>query len=190
MNLQNESYVIRQKILKILGAELHVFDPNENVVLFTKLKAFKLKEDIRIYTNEDMTEEVMSIQARSIIDFSATYDIYDSKSQQKIGALGRKGLKSILKDEWVVLDKEDNQIGVIKEDSTIVALIRRFVISLIPQKYHCYIDGKEVITYQQNFNPFVRKIKVDFSLDNQNLLDKRVGIAAGILLCVIEGKQG
>lgn len=189
MKIEHNHYIIRRKILKLFGAEVHIFDPNGNVAFFSKLKAFKLKEDIRIYTNESMNEEILMIKARQIIDLGATYDVYDSATNTKIGALKRKGLKSIIKDEWIILDEQDNEIGLIKEDNTVLALLRRFVISLIPQNYRCTIKGNEVCSFRQNFNPFVTKIAVDFSLDNNNLLDKRLGIAAGIMLCVIEGKQ-
>jgi hypothetical protein len=33
------------------------------------------------------------------------------------------------------------------------------------------------------------KLTLDFSLDPQYQFDRRLGIAAGILLCAIEGKQ-
>jgi hypothetical protein len=46
-----------------------------------------------------------------------------------------------------------------------------------------------VLTFQQNFNPFLAKIDLDFSSDVNGLLDRRLGIAAAILLCAIEGKQ-
>ena len=71
------------------------------------MKAFKLKEDIRLYTSEDMQTEVLSIQARKIIDISSAYDVIDSLTGAKVGALKRKGLKSILKDEWIIMDAED-----------------------------------------------------------------------------------
>jgi len=33
------------------------------------------------------------------------------------------------------------------------------------------------------------KINIDFSMDSFNTYDRRLGIAAGLLLCAIEGKQ-
>ena len=46
-----------------------------------------------------MQVELLSIQARQIIDFSAAYDVYDGSTGSKVGALKRKGMKSILRDE-------------------------------------------------------------------------------------------
>jgi uncharacterized protein YxjI len=187
---EHTTYLVRRKILKLFGAAFHIYDPQGNVVFYSKLKAFKLKEDIRIYTGEDMREEVLVIKARKILDFSSAYDVVDPTTNEKVGVLKRKGFKSILKDEWIMMDANDQDIGLIKEDSTALALLRRFLTgSLIPQKYYGEIDHNPVCTFKQNFNPFVVKINLDFSPDTNNLLDRRLGIAAAVLLCAIEGKQ-
>jgi uncharacterized protein YxjI len=187
---EHSTYLVRRKILKLFGAAFHIYDPQGNVVFYSKLKAFKLKEDIRIYTGEDMQEEVLVIKARKILDFSSAYDVVDPNTNEKVGVLKRKGLKSILKDEWILMDANDHDIGRIKEDSTALALLRRFLTgSLLPQKYYGDIGSTQVCTFKQNFNPFVTKINLDFSPDTNNLLDRRLGIAAAVLLTAIEGKQ-
>jgi uncharacterized protein YxjI len=183
------TYLVRRQIFKLVGAAFHIYDPNGNVAFYSKQKAFKLKEDIRVYTGEDMRTEVLTIKARSIIDFSAAYDVFDPATQTKVGALKRKGMKSILKDEWIILDANEREIGLIQEDSMMLALVRRFLTQLVPQSYDGTIRGQKVCQFKQNFNPFVTKITLDFSMDMNNLLDRRLGIAAAILLCAIEGKQ-
>jgi hypothetical protein len=185
----HSQYLIRRKIFKFLGAAFHIYDSSGTLVFYSKQKAFKLKEDIRIYTGEDMQKEVLTIQARNILDVAATYDVHDPATNAKVGALKRKGLKSIIQDEWAILDQNDQEIGFVKEDSLLLALIRRFIINLIPQTYHGEVRGAKVCTFKQNFNPFVIKINLDYSLDTQGLLDRRLGIAAAVLLCAIEGKQ-
>jgi len=46
-----------------------------------------------------------------------------------------------------------------------------------------------VFEFHRNFNPFVSKMELDFSKDRTGALDRRVGIAAAILLVALEGKQ-
>ena len=184
-----QNYLIRRKIYTMGGAKFHIFNSAGELVMFSQLKAFRLKEDIRLFTGEDMSTELVNIHARNIIDIAAVYDVSDSQTGQPVGALKRKGLKSILQDEWAILDVNDQEIGIIKEDSMALALIRRLLVNLIPQSYNVYIGGKLIATFKQNFNPFVIKLNLDFSLDRDALLDKRLGIAAGIMLCAIEGKQ-
>src|SRR5262245_41417196 len=113
----HSKYTFRRKVLTFLGAKFHVYDEAGNVVLFSKMKAFKLKEDMRLYTGEDMQTELLSIRARKVLDFSSAYDVVDSENGEKIGVLKRRGLKSMLRDEWVIMDANDRDIGVIKEDS-------------------------------------------------------------------------
>lgn len=184
-----QTFLIRRKVMTLAGAKFHIFDSDGQVVLFSKLKAYKLREDIRLYSSEDMTNELVTIHARNIIDFSATYDVADTKTGENLGALQRKGLKSILKDEWLILDANGNQIGTIKEDSLGLAMLRRVLTSLVPQKYVVEVKGQKVAIFKQKFNPFVMKLSLDFLIDTDHLLDKRLGIAAGVLLCAIEGRQ-
>ncbi|WP_229521531.1 hypothetical protein [Paenibacillus monticola] len=181
-------YTIRKKVFSVLGAKLHIYDSSEELVLYSQMKAFKIKEDIALFTDESMNKELLRIKARSIIDFGATYDVVDSETGEHVGALRRKGLKSILIDEWIILDKNDQEIGKIKENNVALALLRRFI-SFIPQSYKVEMDGNSIPIFKQNFNPFVTKIIADFSEDQKRRLDRRLGLAAGILLCVIEGKQ-
>ncbi len=184
-------YTIRRKLFSFLGAKFHIYDAGDNLIGYCKQKAFKLKEDIRIYTDESMEVERLTIKARKAIDFSAAYDVVDSKSGTKIGALQRKGLKSILRDTWIVLDENDNEIGQITEDSAAMAMVRRFMPfgNLIPQKYHLK-EGKgaeELALFRTHFNPFVHKLSVEVYPEcHYNPL---LVLAGGILLVAIEGRQ-
>ena len=185
-------YIVRRQVFKILGAAFHVYDEAGNLVMYSKQKAFKLKEDIRLYSDESMKVELLTITARSVIDFSAAYDVIDPLAKQKVGALRRKGWSSLARDSWVLLNARDQEIGTVMEDSMLAALVRRFVDAaslVMPQKFHVDVGGQTVCTFQQNFNPFVRKLTVDFTHDQRGALDKRLGLAAAILLSAIEGKQ-
>lgn len=184
-----DSYMIRKKVLKIIGASFHIYNPNGGLEFYVNQKGFKLKEDIRIFTGEDMSNEILSIKARNILDISATYDVYETATGEKVGAIRRKGLKSIFKDEWLILDINDNEVGNIKEDSTALALIRRFLISVIPQTFIGTLENKKVFEFKQKFNLIVQKIDLDFSFDKENIFDRRLAIASAVLLCAIEGRQ-
>jgi hypothetical protein len=158
-------------------------------VLFSEQKMFKLREDIRVYADESRAQEVLMVKARQIIDFSAAFDVVDSATGQKAGALRRKGFASLLRDEWEILDTGDNVIGRLFEDSMGMALLRRFRTGLIPQNYDITVGTERVADLKQNFNPFTYQLNMDFSMDISRRLDRRVGIAAGILLAAIEGRQ-
>ncbi len=186
---EHDRYLIRRKVFKIFGGEFRVFDPSGNLVLFSKQKAFKMREDIRVFADETQSTELLYIQARKIIDFSSAYDVVDSREGTKIGALKRKGLKSIVQDHWILMDALDNELGFVEEDGMLLSIARRFI-NLIPQRFNVVAGGNEVGHFRQNFNPFVLKLNADFSNDPGKTLDRRLGLAAGVLLTAIEGRQG
>ena len=191
MNQQfsHNNYVCRSKWFSFFGKEFYFDDPSGNVVFYAHMKAFKLKEDIRLYSDASKSTEMLTIKARQILDFSACYDVVDTVSGQKVGAFKRKGFHSMLKDKWIILDVSDREIGEIAEDSWVMALLRRYLMNLIPQRFSAVVEGAAVCEFRQNFNPFLLKIAVDFSKDTGQKLDRRLGIAAVLLLAAIEGRQ-
>jgi hypothetical protein len=191
---ESTTYLIRRKVLKLAGGAFHVFDAAGNLVFYSQQKAFKMREDIRVFTGEDMQTEVLRIAARQIMDFGAAYDVVDSTNGEKVGALKRRGLKSIVRDKWILMDAEDAEIGTVEEDSAGLAILRRllgeFAVIFAPQRYHFEVGGQPVGYGQQNRNPFVYTVQLDFSADTAGALDRRLGVATGLLLAAVEGKQG
>ena len=107
----HSTYLVRKRVLSVICGKFEIFDPAGNVVLFSKQAAFKLREDIRLFTDESMTTELVSIKARKILDFAAAYDVVDTTTGHKVGGLKRKGWKSMFRDEWIIMDAYDREIG-------------------------------------------------------------------------------
>jgi hypothetical protein len=177
---------IRRKVLKIFGASFHVYD-GDRVVAFCNQKAFKLREDIRLWADESQRTELLWIRARQVVDFAASYDVVDSTTQHKVGALRRRGFKSIVRDSWELLDEDDRVLAKVEEDSAALALVRRFVTELVPQTFRLHgKDGDAV--FKQRFNPFVYTLEV--AMPPGDAIDRRLVFATAVLLAAIEGRQG
>jgi len=186
---QYNQYLLKRQVFALTG-KLRFYNPQEQLVLFSEQKMFKLREDIRLYADEQKSQEVLSIKARQIIDFSAAYDVVDSGTGQKVGALRRKGLKSILRDEWEVLDVNDQVIGKLFEDNMTRAMLRRLLLGAwLPQDYDLTLDEQRVADLKQRFNLFRYDMDIDFSMDSARRLDRRLGLAAAVLIAIIEGRQ-
>lgn len=185
----HNTYSLKRQVLALTG-KVRVYTPLGELGLYSEQKMFKLKEDIRVYADENKLSELLWIQARQIIDFSAAYDVYDQTNGMKVGALRRKGWSSIMRDRWEVLDPLDQVIAIVQEDSAGRAFLRRFLLgSLLPQRYETLRGGDQVIArFDQRFHLFRYELDIDFSLDPESL-DRRIGLAMGILLAIIEGKQ-
>jgi hypothetical protein len=186
--LSEDRYVLKRQLLKLFGGGFKIFDANGEQVLQANQKAFRLKEDIRLLGGPGLHQEVIGVFARHIIDFSAAYDVVDLTNNTKLGALRRKGFHSLVRDEWDLLDAHDGPIGSVMEDSVALGLIRRFATSLIPQNYDIMVGGHKVVDLRQNFNPFNYHLHIDF-LVPASQFDRRIGLAAAVLIATIEGRQ-
>lgn len=181
-------YTVRRKALSLLGLKFYFEDEAGQPFAFVKRKALAIRESLRMFTGESEQQELLRITARQIIDFGAGYDVVDSTTGQQVGTLKRRGWKSMVRDEWIIMDATGQEIGRIREDSIGRALIRRFVFA-VPQSYAFEVNGAEVGTARQNWNFFLPKLFVDFSTAG-NTLDPRLGLAAVALLITIEGREG
>src|SRR4030066_1793617 len=186
---QFDEYLLKRQVLALTGV-LRIYNSQGQLVLFCQQKIFKLKEDIRVYSDETKTNELLNSHARQILDFSAYYEVLDSQYSTKIGGLRRKGFSSMMQDEVELFDGQDISLGILKEDSLTQALLRRMLLgSLLPQNYDLYFSNERVADYKQRFNPFRYELDLDFKMDDEHKLDRRLGIAAAILLATIEGHQ-
>ncbi len=188
-----EKYTVRRKVLTVLGAKFHVYDERGSVVGFCHQKAFKLREDIRLYTDESMTETLLVLRARQVIDFGATYDV-TMPSGEPAGSLRRKGMKStFVRDEWLVFDPDGREVAKLSELGGFAPFARRFIDNasvLLPQRYVMtrVSDGAEIAAYRQHFNPLVYRLGISPVREDEGV-DELLVLATGCLIAAIEGRQ-
>lgn len=189
---QHDHFIARKKMLKIFGGAFHIRTEDGRLLAYSRQKAFKLREDIRVYAEEQQTIELLYIQADQIVDFSAAYRVHDSQSGELIGSLRRKGWTSLFRDSWEILDPQGQVRGRVLEDSGWKAAVRRLVENaslFLPQTYLIQVGERTVGTMRQNFLGIPPKFFVDLSLDTEKLLTRPLAVATVILLLAVEGRQ-
>lgn len=169
----------------MVGSEFFIHAQSGELLLLAAQKGFKLKEEIDIFTDQGKTNCIMQIRARQIMDISAAYDVTDAKTGQRIAVFKRKGLKSILRDEWDVCGPNEEPYGQMVEDSMLLAVVRRFLSNWIPQNYDFNVNGTRVVDLKQNFNPFSYHLNIIM----EGQVDPKVAVAGAVLLAAIEGRQ-
>ena len=185
---QQDSFVARQKIFSLAPC-FYVQDQFGNALAFLRKKVFTWKDEVRVFTDETQSLELLHIKARTIIDWGAAFDVTDSINNQKVGVLKRRGWKSVLRREWIIMDALDQEIGRIREDSAVLAFVRRFLTALLPQTYTFELGGQQVGSATQNWNLFAPRMYVDFTPDPGRQLDRRLAVAAVVLLMAVEGRR-
>ncbi|MCK5039463.1 MAG: hypothetical protein KAR87_00660 [Candidatus Aenigmarchaeota archaeon] len=181
----HNKYLFRRKFFKLFGGEFRVYDEIGNLVFFSKQKAFKLKEDFRVYSDESQRQELLIIKTPQIFDIGATYNVKDATTGEPVGAIRRKGIKSIFKDEWTFLSNSGHEIGILTEKSTRGAILSRFT-NLVPQNYIIKSNNRQIAEIEQQFK-FILEYIMRISQEPQ--IDRRLLIATGILLMGIERRE-
>lgn len=208
--LQGKS--LKEKLKSASGTTYQGKDREGNVVISARQKGYQRREDIRVYADEENTDEILAIKNEKIRDFSGKFDVTDSKTGELVGSLKRKGWKSELRDEWLILSPEGDEIGKLREQSKygsaylkravtlarafvdaipVVGIINDFIPSIYaaaPQRFTISgTDGEEVAEVRHSrklgFNLFMDVKQKDPSID------RRLLTAANVLLCTIEGPQ-
>jgi uncharacterized protein YxjI len=193
MSSTTDQYTVRRKFFKIFGAAFHVYDENDTAIGYCKQKAFKLREDIRLYTGEDMSEPLLTLGTQQIIDFGATYTV-TLPDGTVLGSLRQKGLKSsFLRDEWLIFNNENLEIARIKETGSIAPLARRYVDFanvLLPERYDVIrtLDQHIVAQLKQRFNPVVFRLGLQI-IEPDDELDDLLLLGATCLIAAIEGRD-
>jgi len=186
--LDLNQYMIKEKFWKIFGNKFWFQDVNEKRYGFCEQKRFKLKEDIRIYSDESKNHEWLKIKQKQMVDAWGGYDIMDSQSGEHIGTVRRKFWASILRTRWYLLDAAGNEIGMLIEDSMGYALARRVLLGMfLPKKFHIEIGGgTEFVTMRQKFNPFIKKLVVNIPPNHP--LDRRFIAGLAIVIAAVDGR--
>ena len=189
--LELNQYLIREKFLKFFGNKFRIMDEQDNLYGFCEQKRFRIKEDIRIYDDENKNNEWLIIKQRNLVDAWGGFDIVDPRENLLLGSIRRKFWKSVLRTKWELLDSDGNEIGMLIEDSLGYAIARRILLGiLLPKKFTLWTSAdQQPITMRQKFNPLIKKLVV--TIPSGHAFDRRfiAGLAMVIAAVVGRGKK-
>jgi hypothetical protein len=172
-----------------IATKYFIEDQKGNMLGFTKQKMMKLKEDIRIYTDKKMKQELFQIRQTQIVDAWGAYAVVDTASGQTVGNIKRLAGKSMLASEYHLQDAQGQQIGRVFEKAGKGAL-RRFVPGggLVPQTVYLEFGGQVCGEIKQKFKMVGDIWEVDASCVPPTL-DRRVLIGSMLMMAMIERKR-
>src|SRR5687768_5028242 len=95
-------------------------------VAYVRQKKLAIKEDIRFYADEGETEELFRIKARSMLDMGGSrYDVL--VGDESIGVVRHKFRESLLRSTWHIGGPDEREVGIARESSTAIGILRRAV---------------------------------------------------------------
>ena len=167
--------------------------PAGGAVAFVRQKRMAIKEDIRFYADEDETQEVFRLKARSVLDTGGSrYDVAAADGRP-IGVLHHQ-LKSIIRSTWRVTNAHDEAVAVVQERSLPLALARRLIDFVpygewipIPYNFEFLQDGRTIGSMNRKFQLRDRYV-LDLAGDHERRFDRRLAIALAIGLDALQNR--
>ena len=164
-------------------------DPSQPVA-FVEQKMFKFKEDIRFYTDDTKSVEVMRIKARQRFDPRAKYDVTDAEGAT-IGQIQKVFGKSLIRSTYRLFGPEEEELAIAQERSLGIALVRRLVgwipvigefADWLPFAYHFdFLRGDTVLgSNTRRFGSFRDVYTIDLTDDPERTLDRRLVLALAV----------
>jgi uncharacterized protein YxjI len=167
--------------------------PAGGPVAFVRQKRMAIKEDIRFYADEDETDELFRIKARSVFDTGgARYDVA-AADDTPIGVLHHQ-LKSLIRSTWRVTDAAGQEVAIAQERSLPMAIARRVIDFVpygewvpIPYNFDLLSDGRTIGHLSRKFQLRDQYV-LDVGGDAEGRLDRRLAIALAVGLDTLQNR--
>lgn len=201
MVLKNLNYPLDFKFkISTLASDFNITDKNGNYVAYVRQKMFKLKEDVIVFNDESKSKELFRIRANKWIDFNASYSLNDIVDNKSYGRLARKGMRSIWKASYDVLDANDQPKFKIQEDNAWVRfwdgmvgeipIIGMFTGYFLNPSYTVTgIDGKAYFKLKKMPSFFGRRFQLDRLIDIDDEEESLV-ILSLLMMTLLERARG
>ncbi len=170
---EHDRYMMVQKLISI-GKKYYIEDPDGNDIFYARMEKFKLKPKIYVYSDESISEILLVITPRNILDFNATYDVIDPHGDVLVGSLKREGVQSLFRNKWNILDAGGNIIGSARESSAMAAF-RRLIMNW-KLDFRITYGGRHIGRLTKTIS-IGDRYTLDLSGDPEKKLDRRLAVA-------------
>jgi hypothetical protein len=194
---QHDKFVLRQRIKLVINQyEFALAEDEESPFCFVEQARFKFKEDIRFYTDDSKSTELLRIKARQRFDPRATYDITGADGA-KIGEIKKVFGASLVRSTYEISSPTATVRA--QEQSVIVALFRRLVgfvpyvgdfADWLPIPYHFEFmsNGTTLGVHRRRFGKFRDIYDIDMSGDPERTLDRRLVLAIAVGMDALQAR--
>jgi len=152
------------------------------VALVVVIGVLSKKRHVHFYrddSKQDLLLEVLQDQKLAFLTHTFTVN---EPGGRTLARLRKNLLTDIFRKKWSCFSPDGRHLWEAKEDSVLMALVRRFLTRLVPLCFiFCLPGGQVVGEFNRKFTILDRYV-LDLSQDSGRALDRRVAIAMGVML--------
>ena len=158
-----------QRITRVYGAD-------GKLAAMVEQPWFRLRTELIVYADEAQLVPLFVIRTRRLATLDREHDLLDPGGA-RLGCLRTRGIASLFRDQWDILDDRDQPAGEMIEEGP--ALIRRFI-KLWPGHHRIDLGRRTVATIQQQFHLFRRVFNLHI-LPVEDPIEPRFAIACALV---------
>jgi len=184
--------------LATIGTRVRVVDAAGRQVAYLRKKKFRLKEDVRVYEDENQSRLRFRLKADRVVDFGASYAV-SGPDGRPLGAVRQRGIRSLWKSAYEVSDPSGKVIGVIHEENSYVKVFDSLAEELpfadalgglfFNPAYLVDLGGETVLRMKKERSIFESRFQLDklddFSEEEEDLL-----LASLMMVLLLERDRG
>jgi hypothetical protein len=182
LTTQNQ-YIVRRSLWSVFERVFRVFTGDGQLIMYIQHPLFKLREELMVYADEAKTRPLLRIKSRQVIAINFSYEISDAQTGQLLGSVQNKGLRSLVRDKFILLDPAGVEIGYAEEQGA--SLLRR-LFPLLLSKHAIFVAGECVAYMKQRFRWFTKEFAVTAQPSS---LDRRFVLAVALLALLAEVRR-
>ena len=162
---------LRFKVLA-LAPQIFVTDAANNEVFFVQQKLLKLRDAIAVFSDHHQTQQVATIKADRIVDFSARFHFTDA-SGQALGSVGRRGMRSLWKTTYEISDAAGQPAGTITEENPFAKVMDSLFAKIpVAGAFAAYVFQPKYVLKDAAGVPILRMSKLGSLMDRRFRLDE------------------
>ena len=184
VGLQTQTkYTIKRKFWSFLERIFRVFTADGQLFMYVQHPVLKLREEFQVYADEAKTRPILLVKSKQAIAINFSYEVTDVQTGQVLGAVQKKGLKSIIRDKFIILDAAGAEIGTAEEQGH--SVMRR-IFRFLPGHHAIFVGGNKVASIDQKFRFFTREFNVEMQ---PSQLDPRFVLAVALLALMADARR-
>ena len=176
-------YIIKRNFWSFLERVFRVITADGQMFMYVKHPLLRLREEFVVYADEAQTRPLLRVKSRQVIAINFSYEVDDAETGARLGSVQKKGLRSIIRDKFIILGPNDEELGYAEEQGA--SLLRRFI-PLLTSKHAIFAGGQQVASIKQRFRFFTKEFEVELQ---PSQLDSRFVMAVALLALMAEARR-
>jgi hypothetical protein len=176
-------YIIRRKFWSVFERVFRVFTGDGQLIMYIQHPLLKLREEFMVYADEAKTRPLLRVKSQQVLALNFTYEVSDAQTGEVLGAVQKQGLRSLVRDKFLIFDRSGAEIGYAEEQGA--ALLRR-LLPLLLSRHAVFVAGDEVAVIRQRFRLFTKEFTVD---TRASAVDPRFILAVALLALIAEARR-